>query len=188
MEYITVEKEAADQFVEKKSRFIGTCRPVQTEEEALEFINRLKTRYWDASHNVYAYIIRAKDGLPEIKRCSDDGEPQGTAGRPALEVLEREELTDVALVCTRYFGGILLGAGGLVRAYAHTAKIAVDAATRLHMAPCLDFTLTLDYGSYGSVSYLLPQYKIETRDSRFTELSNGKLAPQVTQELFADMP
>ena len=125
-------------------------------------------------------------------------------------MLEREGLTDVALVCTRYFGGILLGAGGLVRAYAHTAKIAVDAAHRLHMAPCLDFTLALDYGSYGSVSYLLPQYKIETRESRFedkvtlflriradrmeafskalTELSNGKLSPEVTGELYADMP
>ena len=208
--YQTIAAPAEDEFVQQKSRFLGAIIPVQTEEEALAFIEAKRKQHWDATHNVYAYIIRAKEGLPEIKRCSDDGEPQGTAGRPALEVLEREELTDVALVCTRYFGGILLGAGGLVRAYAHTAKIAVDAATRLHMAPCLDFTLTLDYGSYGSVSYLLPQYKIETRDSRFedkvilslriradrmelftkalTELSNGKLAPQVTQELFADMP
>ena len=102
------------QIEEKKSRFIATVRPVKTEEEALEFVSAMKKKYWNATHNCSAYIVGER---PLIMRCSDDGEPQGTAGRPMLEVLEGEKLRDVAVVVTRYFGGTLLGTGGLVRAY-----------------------------------------------------------------------
>ena len=115
-EYKTVRKNAQDQFVEKRSRFIGYACPVQTEQEALDFITSKKSEHWDASHNVYAYILR--DGT---MRFSDDGEPQGTAGMPVLDVLRKSGVTDVVTVATRYFGGILLGGGGLVRAYSHTA-------------------------------------------------------------------
>ena len=107
MEYRTVGKAANDEFVEKKSRFIGYIKPVTTQDEAVAFINEIKSKHWDATHNVYAYVLR--DG--QIRRYSDDGEPQGTAGIPVLDVLLKEELTDCVVVATRYFGGTLLGTG-----------------------------------------------------------------------------
>ena len=109
-EYKTVEKENNDEFIEKKSRFIGYIKPVKTQEEAVEFINSIKSRHWDATHNVYAYVLRENN----IQRYSDDGEPSGTAGVPVLDVLLKNELVDVCVVVTRYFGGTMLGAGGLV--------------------------------------------------------------------------
>ena len=145
-EYKTVRKNAQDQFVEKRSRFIGYACPVQTEQEALDFITSKKSEHWDASHNVYAYILR--DGT---MRFSDDGEPQGTAGMPVLDVLRKSGVTDVVTVATRYFGGILLGGGGLVRAYSHTASIALQAAQIITMRECLLLSLTCDYGRYGRV-------------------------------------
>lgn len=151
--YKTVLKEANDEFIEKRSRFIGYCKPVSTEEEALEFINKIKAKHWDARHNVYAYCLR--EG--QIKRYSDDGEPQGTAGVPVLEVLVKSGLTDLVVVVTRYFGGVLLGAGGLVRAYSHSAKIATDASGIVTMQQCAVCTLTCDYNQYGKVSSLIPQ-------------------------------
>ncbi len=165
MEYITVEKEAADQFVEKKSRFIGTCRPVQTEEEALEFINRLKTRYWDASHNVYAYILRENG----IQRFSDDGEPQGTAGIPVIETLKKAGVVDAVVVATRYFGGVLLGGGGLIRAYSHTASLALAAAKKITMRECLLLSLSCDYGLYGKVGAVIPESGGVVDDTEFLE-------------------
>ena len=122
-EYRVPTKDAEAEFVERRSRFIGHLFLTETEEEALARIKQMREKYWDATHNVYAYII--KDGAT---RFSDDGEPGGTAGMPVLQVLQREEMYNVTCVVTRYFGGILLGAGGLVRAYAHSAKIALDAA------------------------------------------------------------
>ena len=122
-EYLMPTRYGQDEFVEKKSRFIGRIWPVETEEEALQRIQQMKKQHYDATHNCWAYIIR--DGAV---RFSDDGEPGGTAGMPMLQVLQREELFNVVCVVTRYFGGILLGAGGLVRAYTKGAKIAVDAA------------------------------------------------------------
>lgn len=122
-EYLVPTAFGEDEFVEKKSRFIGRIWPVETEEEALQRIQEMKKKHYDATHNCWAYIIR--DGAV---RFSDDGEPGGTAGMPMLQVLQREELYNVVCVVTRYFGGILLGAGGLVRAYTKGAKIAVDAA------------------------------------------------------------
>lgn len=162
--YKTVEIEATDEFVEKRSRFIGYCKPVTTEEEALEFINKIKTKHWDARHNVYAYCLR--EG--QIKRFSDDGEPQGTAGMPTLDVLVKSNLTDLVVVVTRYFGGVLLGAGGLVRAYSHSAKIATEASHIITMQECLVCTLTCDYNQYGKVSSLIPQYNGVIDDSSFS--------------------
>lgn len=122
-EYLIPTQFGEDEFIEKKSRFIGRAWPVETEEEALRKIQEMKKQHYDATHNCWAYIIR--DGAV---RFSDDGEPGGTAGMPMLQVLQREELYNIVCVVTRYFGGILLGAGGLVRAYTKGAKIAVDAA------------------------------------------------------------
>lgn len=150
-DYKTVKEFGADEFTEKRSRFIGYCSPVKTQQEAVEFIEKIKSKHWDAKHNVYAYILR--DG--GIKRYSDDGEPQGTAGVPVLEVIQKSGLTDVAVVVTRYFGGILLGAGGLVRAYSHGAKIALEAAKPVMMVLCDCCTLSCSYDKYGKVSSLL---------------------------------
>lgn len=152
-EYKTVQCEAADEFTVKKSRFIGYVRPVKTADEAVAFINEIKSKHWDATHNVYAYVLR--EG--QTRRYSDDGEPQGTAGIPVLDVLLKEELTDVCVVATRYFGGIMLGAGGLVRAYSHTAKIAVDAGKIITMALCKIATVTCDYTFYGKLTPLIVQ-------------------------------
>ncbi len=164
-DYITIEGEAQAEFVERKSRFIGYCRHVETETEALAFVEQLKKQNWDATHNVFAYSLR--EG--QLKRCSDDGEPQGTAGVPVLDVLQKSGVVDVCMVVTRYFGGILLGAGGLVRAYSHGASIALEAAKKLHMTPCTRLSLDMDYGWYGKVSYILPQYNILVEESSFTD-------------------
>lgn len=153
MEYTTVAQENAEEFIEKKSRFIGSCRPVQTEEQALEFIARKKTQYWDASHNVYAYILRENG----VQRFSDDGEPQGTAGIPVLDTLKKAGVVDVVVVATRYFGGILLGGGGLIRAYSHTASIALAAAGKITMRECLLLSVACSYSSYGRVQGLIPE-------------------------------
>ena len=152
-EYPTIAQAAQDEFVEKRSRFIGYARPVQTEEEAQAFIAEMKSRHWDATHNVYAYILREGN----IQRYSDDGEPQGTAGIPTLDVLQKSHVTDVAVVVTRYFGGILLGGGGLVRAYSHGASIALKAAGIITMKECSLLMLSCDYSRYGRVSSLIPE-------------------------------
>lgn len=164
-EYITVLEEGADQFIEKKSRFIGSCRPVSTEEEALEFISELKTKYWDASHNVYAYILREGN----IQRFSDDGEPQGTAGIPVIEAMKKSGVTDAVVVATRYFGGILLGGGGLIRAYSHTATIALSAAKRVRMKQCLLLSVNCSYDSYGRVQAIVPECGGIVDDTEFTD-------------------
>lgn len=163
--YRTIRQEAVDEFIERKSRFIGAIRPVTTEEEALAFIQEKKKKYWDATHNVYAYILR--DG--QIRRYSDDGEPQGTAGIPVLDVLQKEGVTDCVVVVTRYFGGILLGAGGLVRAYAHGASIAVRAGEPIEMRPCTIASITADYARYGMLERLLPTVDAIIEDTAFTD-------------------
>lgn len=164
-DYKTVSLEASDEFVEKRSRFIGYCAPVTTQEQALEFIEKIKSKHWDAKHNVYAYILR--DG--GIKRYSDDGEPQGTAGVPVLEVIQKMGITDAVVVVTRYFGGILLGAGGLVRAYSHGAKIAVEAACPVIMQLCDNCTLKCSYNQYGRVSSVVQNGGGVVDDSAFTD-------------------
>lgn len=163
--YNTILVEAEDEFVEKRSRFICAIAPVQTAEQALAFIARRKELHYDARHTVYAYILREGNA----QRYSDDGEPQGTGGQPALEVLRRSNLTDVCVAVTRYFGGILLGAGGLTRAYSSGAALAVAAAKQVTMCPCADCRLVMDYGQYGIVNRLLPKYGAQPLESDFGE-------------------
>lgn len=151
--YITIKEYACPEFVERRSRFIGYINPVTTEAEALEFINSIRAKHWDATHNVYAYVLREQNTC----RYSDDNEPQGTAGMPVLDVIRKSGLTDVCIVVTRYFGGILLGGGGLVRAYSHSASLAVEAAGMLLMRGCAMCTLECTYNQYGRLSSLVPE-------------------------------
>ena len=164
-QYRTVATETADEFTEKRSRFIGYIKPVSTEEEAVSFIQSIKQKHWDARHNVYAYRLRQG----QIQRYSDDGEPQGTAGIPTLDVLQKNDVTDVVVVVTRYFGGILLGGGGLVRAYSHATRLAVEKAGIITMQKCRLCTLTCDYTQYGRVASLIPECGGVVDDSDFGE-------------------
>ena len=141
MEYRTVSEFGTDSFIEKKSKFIGYCLPVQTEEDAQTFIKEIKQKHKDATHNVWAYSL--KNG--SVFRYSDDGEPQGSAGIPVLDVLRKSNTLDAVIVATRYFGGILLGGGGLVRAYSHTASVAMTSAKPVIMKECVLATICLDY-------------------------------------------
>ena len=164
-EYKTVEKEASDFFIEKKSKFIGYAKPVKTQEEAVEFISEIKSKHWDATHNVYAYVLRENN----IQRYSDDGEPSGTAGVPVLDVMLKESLVDVCVVATRYFGGTLLGAGGLVRAYSHTSKIALEAAGIITMAQCSVMSAEVDYSFYDRLNILLSDFSAVILDTSFSD-------------------
>lgn len=150
-DYKTVLNEAHGEFTEKRSRFIGYCKPVATEQEAVDFINSKRSEHWNATHNVYAYSLREGN----IKRYSDDGEPSGTAGMPVLDVILRGEVYDVCVVVTRYFGGVLLGTGGLVRAYSQGAKTALEAAGIVLMKTCSLCTAQCSYNQYGKVSSLI---------------------------------
>ena len=153
---------AEDSFVEKRSKFTGRLWRVETAEEAVARIKEMRETYWDATHNCYAYILREGN----IMRYSDDGEPQGTAGMPMLEVLRHEGLVNVCCVVTRYFGGILLGTGGLVRAYTEGAKIAVAAAGVQRMSLYSVLLIACGYNQLGAVQQLLPRYdcRIEATD------------------------
>ncbi|MEE1013933.1 MAG: YigZ family protein [Clostridia bacterium] len=152
--YTTIAQEAAAEIVEKRSRFIATVKPVATEEEALAFLNELRQKYWNATHNVYAYIIEENN----IMRYNDDGEPGGTAGLPVLDMLKKEGLTNLIVVVTRYFGGVLLGTGGLVHAYSKSAKAGVTAAGLLDMILCRKISLTCEYTLLGKLQNLLSKY------------------------------
>lgn len=164
-EYKTVEFENSDDFVEKKSRFIGYVKPVKTSDEALEFINKIKSKHWDATHNVYAYVLKENN----IQRYSDDGEPSGTAGVPVLDVILKNGLVDVCVVVTRYFGGILLGAGGLVRAYSHGSKIALESGNIITMAQCKILSVKVDYGFYERMNILLSEFNANIEETLFEE-------------------
>ena len=163
--YKTVEKEARDEYIVKKSRVISNIRPVTSQQEALDFINEISKKHWDATHNVYAYILRENC----VERFSDDGEPQGTAGIPALDVLRKNGITDCCVVVTRYFGGIMLGAGGLVRAYSHSAAIATEKAGIITRDVCAVLKLTCDYDFYGKLSSLIPENGGKTDSVDFAE-------------------
>ena len=164
-EYKTVEKEASDFFIEKKSKFIGYAKPIKTQEDALEFISKIKSKHWDATHNVYAYVLRENNN----QRYSDDGEPSGTAGVPVLDVMLKESLVDVCVVATRYFGGTLLGAGGLVRAYSHTSKIALEAAGIITMAQCSIMSAEVDYSFYDRLNILLSDFSAVILNTSFSD-------------------
>lgn len=164
-EYKTVEKANSDEFIEKKSRFIGYVKPVKSPQEAADFVNSIKTKHWDASHNVYAYVLKENN----IQRCSDDGEPSGTAGVPVLDVILKNELVDVCVVVTRYFGGTLLGAGGLVRAYSHGSKIAVEAGNIITMALCKILIISVDYGFYERLCIILNDFNANIESTDFSD-------------------
>lgn len=152
-EYGTVLHEAEAEFTERRSRFIGRSAPVTTREKAEEWIRRVRAAHREAAHNVYAYVLREGDK----RRCSDDGEPQGTAGVPVLNVLLESDVTDTAVVVTRYFGGILLGAGGLIRAYSHGASIALQAAEPVKMGAFFQASLSCGYSQYGRIAPLISE-------------------------------
>ncbi len=171
-EYKTVAAAATASFTEKKSQFIGNISPCKTEQEAISFIESIRKQHRKATHNCYAYILRNNN----ISRHSDDGEPGGTAGAPMLEVLKKEGLTDVCCVVTRYFGGILLGAGGLVRAYGNGVKTAIDASKIKIMKRARLLRLTVDYSMYGKIGALLSQYD--------TRIQKEDFGTDVTIELY----
>lgn len=184
-DYSTINGFAEASFIERKSEFIGYIKHVETNDEAVDFINEIRAKHRKATHNVYAYILREGS----TSRYSDDGEPQGTAGVPVLDVLQKEGLTDVCCVVTRYFGGILLGGGGLVRAYSHSAKIAVEAAERLIMCRCYPINITVDYNLYGKISYILPEFETKVLDTVFASdvtvkmLVKSNLAEKLKEKL-----
>lgn len=151
---------------EKKSRFISTVAKVETEEDAAAFFEAVKKKYWDASHNCSAFIIGEKNSLT---RCSDDGEPAGTAGRPMLEVLMRERLCNAAVVVTRYFGGTLLGTGGLVRAYTQAVKEGLSHCTIGVLREGVRLQIETDYNGIGKILYLLGARGIEPEQSDYGE-------------------
>ena len=156
-----------EELIEKKSRFIATVKPVDSEEEALEFIAAIKKKYWNARHNCFAFVIGERQ---EIQRCSDDGEPQGTAGRPMLDVLLGEDVHNAAVVVTRYFGGILLGTGGLVRAYSRSVQLGLEASTIIEKIKGSRITIQTDYNGVGKLQYLLGQRGIPIVDSQYTDV------------------
>lgn len=163
--YQTVLREAEEEFTERRSRFIGRVKPVRTEEEAAAFIRSVRDAGRGATHHVYAYVLRAGG----TQRYSDDGEPQGTAGIPVLDVLLKSGVTDTAAVVTRYFGGILLGAGGLVRAYSHGASIALEAAGVVSMGACFQANLICNYSDYGRIPSLIAEHGGAVDDAVFTQ-------------------
>ena len=162
--YRIILDEGYGEIEEKKSRFICSMKPVHTEEEAIAFIEEVKKKYWDARHNCSAFVLGKRQ---ELTRCSDDGEPSGTAGRPMLEVLLGEELCDVAAVVTRYFGGTLLGTGGLVRAYTQAVKAAVDNCDTGYMKYGVKLQLETDYNGIGKIQYILGKHNIDSKDADY---------------------
>lgn len=197
-EYLIPTAPAETEFSEKRSRFIGHLRPVESEGEAREYIESIKKKYHDARHNCWCYLIREGG----VVRYSDDGEPQGTAGQPMLGVFQKEGVTNVCCVVTRYFGGVLLGAGGLTRAYGKSAKDALDAAGISVVRPWTVVETRCPYGLFERVKQelppldgaegdhdfgavitfraLLPAGREEDFAARLRELSAGEMAPQVT--------
>lgn len=161
-----VTKEGTGEIVEKKSRFIGSTFAVESVEEAEKRIAEASKKYWDARHNCYAYVIGKNS---ENTRCSDNGEPSGTAGKPILEVITGAGLTNTLVIVTRYFGGVLLGTGGLVRAYTQAAQAAIAASETGEMVYARQLTLEVAYNMINNVKYFLEQNKISISDPRYTE-------------------
>ena len=165
--YRTVEQFGQDEIIIEKSTFIGYAKPVASEEEALAFIQEIKKKHRDATHNVPAYVLGEQN---DIQRCNDDGEPSGTAGVPVLEVLKKEDVRDVAVVVTRYFGGIKLGTGGLVRAYTKGAKIALEAARIITKVLYQVVIVSVDYTMLGTLQNQLRLKQYDTKDIVYDEM------------------
>ncbi len=196
--YVTIAQRAKAEIVEKKSRFIAQCAHVETEEEALAFLEEVRAEHRMARHNVYAYVLREGNRL----RYSDDGEPQKTAGLPSLEVLQHAGLTDIIVVTTRYFGGVLLGTGGLVRAYTQAAQAALELAETIEVSRCIDIFIPCEYGWYDRLMHAIPSLGARVIDTQFSdkvhiqvrmlegeeeallrfleELSHGSCAPEIS--------
>lgn len=164
--YKILYQEGEAEIVEKKSRFIAHIAPAQTEEEAQEFVEKIKKQYWDARHNCWAYSVGEKQ--PAL-RCSDDGEPSGTAGKPMLEVITGEEIHNVVAVVTRYFGGTLLGTGGLIRAYTKSTQEGIKESTVIEKCLGQKITLTCDYTTSGKIQYLTATDNIPVLDTIYTD-------------------
>lgn len=162
----TVYSGGEGEIIEKKSRFIATVRPVDSEEEAMAFIAEMKKKYWDARHNCSAFVI---GGRQELGRCSDDGEPAQTAGRPMLDVLLREDIHNVAVVVTRYFGGVLLGTGGLVRAYQKATQEGLAASVIIDKKEGRKLSVGTDYNGLGKLQYLIAQMELALIDTVYTD-------------------
>ena len=162
--YKVITKDGCGEIVEKKSRFIGQVFHVETVQEAEEKITSVSKKYWDARHNCYAYVIGSGS---EITKCSDNGEPSGTAGKPILEVINGSGITNILIVVTRYFGGVLLGTGGLVRAYTQAAQAGLGACEIGEMVYSQKLTLVLSYNMINNVQYYLGQKEIPIQESRY---------------------
>ncbi|CAM3485693.1 YigZ family protein [Marinicrinis lubricantis] len=162
----TVKRQGFKEIVIKKSRFIGHAKPVQNEEEALEFIEQIRKEHWSATHNCYAYSIGEQD---QIQRQSDDGEPSGTAGKPILEVIKHQGIKNTAIVVTRYFGGIMLGAGGLIRAYTDGAVAALDAAETIYKVLHREVRIGIEYTWLGKLENELRNREMLMGETEFTD-------------------
>lgn len=165
--YNTVYMGGEEEIIEKKSRFIAVVEHVESEEEAIAFIESVRKKHWNATHNCYAYIIGT--GQP-LMRCSDDGEPSGTAGRPMLDVLAGAELCNIVVVVTRYFGGTLLGTGGLVRAYSGAVKAGLDGSMLITRRLAKKLEICCDYTWIGKIQYLAAQMKLRTLDTDYSDV------------------
>ncbi len=177
--YRTLGQRASAEFVEKKSRFIGHACPVETEEEALAFLESIRRDYRDATHNCYAYTVGQNMG---IMRYSDDGEPGGTAGLPMMDVLKKRDVRNCCVVVTRYFGGVLLGAGGLVRAYTHGTAIALDAARVVVMEPSRHLLCEVAYPMWDRVQHWLKDQPVQVLSTEFTTAVTFTLAVRERDE------
>ena len=176
-EYRVLLEGGEGEIIEKKSRFIATVRKCDSEEEAVAFIEEMKKKYWDARHNCSAFVIGSR---AEHTRCSDDGEPSGTAGRPMLEVLLGEEVRNVAVVVTRYFGGVLLGTGGLVRAYTQAVKEGLSHCVFGCMRYGQELEIVADYNSIGKIQYVLADREIVLVESLYTDVVTVRLLVPVS--------
>ena len=205
--YKTLRRAASDEFIIHKSRFIGYASPAQSEEESLAFLQSIRTKHKDATHNCYAYVIGRNAG---VMRYSDDGEPGGTAGLPMMEVLKAQGVVNCCVVVTRYFGGVLLGAGGLLRAYTKSAKDALDAAgisvvrrwveaelpcsyamaerLKLEVAAFDGIVTGMDYAASVTIKALVPEEKAEDFKVRIFDLSAGAVSAALTGEAFRAVP
>jgi len=164
--YKTLHDFGTDEIIIEKSTFIGYAKPIKTEEEAVEFVNEIKKKHKDATHNVWAYTVGP---TMNIQRYSDDGEPQGTAGIPTLEVIKKEDLRDVVIVVTRYFGGVKLGAGGLVRAYTKGAKVGLEAAKIIEKVKYKEVKIKVDYNQLGKIQNEIMNLGYFIKDTIYTD-------------------
>jgi len=165
-EFFTVSKPSESLYIVKKSKFISNVIPINDNNEAEEYIEKFRKKYWDATHNVYAYSLGLNN---EIQKFSDDGEPSGTAGKPVLEVIKSNDLKNVLIVVTRYFGGILLGASGLIRAYSESASLGLKSSNIIKKIKCDVFQITTDYNMLGKLQWELNQKNVIIRDINYTE-------------------